>query len=217
LEHQTSGDGEDHSNRSAMKANQAAFDVGTLAIDMADGYSTHSAALTVVTRLDAQALHRLAWHPDPVGTAPTKDGSPICFNLYGFLSLAMRRSVIAAELPRVWLAGSLLAVGDALARNSYFDRAPQLELVRHLRNGIAHGNRFDIRDLDKLKEFPAHNRDVWPRRPGRGIFEIIPELDETRVLFDFMEAGDVIEALHDVGVYLKRLGNGEPPPRRPSK
>jgi hypothetical protein len=57
---------------------------------------------------------------------------------------------------------------------------------------------------------------VWPRRPGRGILEITPALDGTRVLFDFMEAGDVIEALHDVALYLTRLGNGDspcPPPQ----
>jgi hypothetical protein len=204
---------ENHPNRSAMKANQAAFDVGQFAMDMADGYAAHTAAMTVVTRLDERTLRRVTWSPDPVGTAQTKDGNPVCFNLSDFLKLAPKKATITAEFPRVWLTGSLLAVGDALARHDYFDRAPELELIRHLRNGIAHGNLFKIQKV----EHPAHNRDVWPRRPYRGIFEITPELNGTRVLFDFMEAGDVIEALHDVGVYLKRFGNGEPPPRRPSK
>jgi hypothetical protein len=218
LEHQASGDGEDRSDRSAMKANQAAFDVGQLAERMAQGHGAHSAAMTVITRMDAQTLHRLTRYPDPVGSAPCKDGNPLRFNLRDFLMLAFKDSAIAAELPRVWLAGSLLAVGDALARNSYFDRAPELELVRHLRNGIAHGNRFHIQKSDKLTEFPAHNRDAWSkRRPGSMIFEITPALDGTRVLFDFMEAGDVLKVLYDVGVYLKRLGDGEPPRRRPNK
>jgi hypothetical protein len=217
LEHQTSGDGEDHSNRSAMKANQAAFDVGQLAMDMAQGYSAHSAALSIVKRLDEKTLHRVTWWNEPVGTAPTKDGTPVCFNLRGFLKLASKNPAIAAELPLVWLRGSLLAVGDALACNRYFDRAPELELIRYLRNGIAHGNLFKIQKDDQLVKRPAHNRDVWPRRPGRGIFEITSALNGQCVLFDFMEAGDVIEALHDVGVYLKRLGNGEPPPRRTKK
>jgi hypothetical protein len=196
-----------------MKANQAAFDVGQLAEDMAHGYSTHSAAMTIVSRLDEQTLHRVTWN-DPIGTAPCKDGSEWSFNLRSFLPFASTTPAIAAELPRVWLTGSLLAVGDALARNRYFDRAPELELVRHLRNGIAHGNRFHIRKSDELTEFPAHNRDVWPKRPGSKVFEITPALDGTRVLFDFTEAGDVLELLFAVGIYLKRLGDGESPPRR---
>jgi hypothetical protein len=198
-----------------MKLNQAALDIAQLAKDMADGYSTHSAALTAVTRLDAETLRRVTWWRDPVGTAQTKDGNPVCFNLYDFLMLAPKRSRIAAKLPRVWLTGALLAVGDALDRHDYFDRGPELKLVRHLRNGIAHGNPFEIRDPEKLDKYPAHNRDVWPRRPYRKTFEITPALDGTPVLFDFMEAGDVIEALCDVSLYLGRLSRGKPPPRQP--
>jgi hypothetical protein len=111
----------------------------------------------------------------------------------------------------VWLASALLAVGDALAKNDYFDHAPALELVRHLRNGIAHGNRFDIRVPDKLKKFPAHNRDVRPKNPETGTFEITPTLHGQPVLFDFMEAGDVLELLNDVSFYLTRMGLAKPP------
>jgi hypothetical protein len=201
-----------------MKANQAAFDVGQLAEEMAQGYAAHSAAITVATRLDAQTLHRVTWN-DPVGSAQCKDGTEWSFNLRDFFRLASTKPAIAAELPRVWLAGSLLAVGDALKRNQLFDRVPELELVRHLRNGIAHGNRFDIRNPDELKKFPAHNRDVWPKRPKSAIFEITPALDGQGVLFDFLGPGDVLELLGSVGVYLKRMGNGEPlrPPPQSSK
>jgi hypothetical protein len=62
------------------------------------------------------------------------------------------------ELARVWLVGALLTVGDALARHHYFDRAPELELLRHLRNGVADGNVFNIDNPDTLAKFPAHNR-----------------------------------------------------------
>src|SRR5437899_12606447 len=33
-------------------------------------------------------------------------------------------------------------VGDELSKNGYFDKTP--ELVRHLRNGISHGNTFNL-------------------------------------------------------------------------
>src|SRR5438876_4036846 len=101
-----------------MKVNQAAFDVGQLAADIADGYSAHSAAITIATRLDAQTLHRVTWD-DPVGSAQCKDGTEWLFNLRDFLQLAFTRPAIAEELPRVWLAGSLLTLGDALKRNGY--------------------------------------------------------------------------------------------------
>jgi hypothetical protein len=198
-----------------MKLNQAAFDVGQLAADMADGYSAHSAAMTIVARLDAETLHRVTWN-DPVGSAPCKDRTEWLFNLRDFLRLASMKPAITEELPRVWLASSLLRVGDALKRNDYFDRAPERELVHHLRNGIAHGNRFNILNPDELKKFPAHNRDVRPKRPtSTMIFEITPALHGQRVLFDFLKPGDVIELLAYVSVYLKRMGNGESP--RPPK
>jgi len=89
---------------------------------------------------------------------------------------------IDAELPRVWLTGSLLALGDTLNEHRYFDRAPVLELVYHLRNGIAHGNRFKFTTtgLKRLKKYPAHNRDAWF---SKMIFEIAPALNGQVVLF----------------------------------
>jgi hypothetical protein len=43
--------------------------------------------------------------------------------------------------------GSLLItsmswVGDGLKKNGYIGKTPELELFRHLRNGISHGNTF---------------------------------------------------------------------------
>ena len=83
--------------------------------------------------------------------------------------------------------GALLTLGDDLAQHDYFDRAPELELVRHLRNGIAHGNRIEIRNPTSLERHPAHTGIML----GQNIFnpefiEIRPELHDTPVLFDFI-------------------------------
>jgi hypothetical protein len=51
---------------------------------------------------------------------------------------AVRRSWKPAPVDRVWLTGGLITLADALERNNYFDRAPHLKLVRHLRNGVSH-------------------------------------------------------------------------------
>ncbi|MBO0695527.1 MAG: hypothetical protein J2P56_05435 [Verrucomicrobia bacterium] len=88
---------------------------------------------------------------------------------------------IREEFPRIWLTGALLAIGDALKENKYFDHAPELELVYHLRNGIAHGNCFEFTDpgRKRLAKYPAHNRDC---------FGITLALEGRPALFDFIEA-----------------------------
>jgi hypothetical protein len=93
-------------------------------------------------------------------SVPWKDGTNWSSDTQDALA-DLANKTIAEELPRVWLAGSLLALGDRLERNDCFDHAPELELVYHLRNGIAHGNRFEIHNRKRLERYPAHNRDAW--------------------------------------------------------
>lgn len=192
-----------------MKANQAALDVGQLAWDMARGYATHIAAIRIPPRLTPQAFVRLI-SDYPIDFVQRKDGTKWSFGTQDVIGNATWDEPIATELPRVWLAGSLLAVGDALKDHDYFGRAPLVELVRHLRNGIAHGNRFDIRYPDELEKYPAHNRDADYRGPNSSLFEIERALNDQPVLFDFMGAGDVLDLLHSVGACLDRIGRGEP-------
>ena len=190
-----------------MKANQAAFDVGQLAWDMARGYATHIAVSRMAPRIEPRAFVRL------IGDYLTdfvlrKDGTKWSFDTQDALG-GVADKAIATELPRVWLTGSLLAVGDALKEHDYFGHAPLFELVRHLRNGIAHGNRFDIRYPDDLEKYPAHNRDADYRGPNSSLFEITADRDGEPVLFEFMGAGDVLDLLHSVGARLDRMGRGD--------
>ena len=188
-----------------MKANQAAFEVGQLAWDMARGYATHIAAIRMAPRLDPQAFVRLiAKYPSDF--VQRKDGTKWSFDTQDAIGSAAWDKAIATELPRVWLAGSLLAVGDELKDHDYFGHAALFELVRHLRNGIAHGNRFNIRYPLK---YPAHNRDAFYRSPNNTIFEITPALNRQPVLFDFIGAGDVLDLLSSVGARLEQMGRGE--------
>jgi len=75
-------------------------------------------------------------------------------------------------------------------------------LVCHLRNGIAHGNRFTITTTGKrrLANYPAHNRHAAVRGKG-AVFEITPEMNGS-VLFDFMAPADVIDLLQSVEIHL---------------
>jgi hypothetical protein len=87
----------------------------------------------------------------------------------------------------------LIAVGDACTQNQYFDRVPSLELLRHLRNGAAHGNRFNLTNGE-------------PRRDAdfQGNFRITSSLDgQPNVLFDFIGAGDILDLLAYIESHLR--------------
>jgi hypothetical protein len=192
------------------RTNQAAFDVGQMVQRMAEGYLMHMAAIQI-----AKSPHALVLSPFvaparhvPEGYVFRKDGTTHVFHFTHFLGKA-RDAAMVDDLARVWLVGALLTIGDALADNSFFDRAPELELLRHLRNGVAHGNAFRIDNPASLNKFPAHNRLAWTRSDTNALFEITPHLQGQTVLFDFMGPGDILDLLYSVSLYLTRMGNGD--------
>ncbi|MCY3019582.1 MAG: hypothetical protein NTW87_11210 [Planctomycetota bacterium] len=88
---------------------------------------------------------------------------------------------------------SLSWVGDELTKNGYFDETPELELFRHLRNGISHGNTFNLLKGE-------------PRRPAKFKgFEITPALHGQGVLFEFMSTGDLFDLFDHVKAHLRSL------------
>jgi hypothetical protein len=188
--------------------NQAAFECGRLAERMVGGYYAHVAAIGIACDPRAQTLipEIQSGFIVPVGYVSRKDGTQHAFHYPHFLEQAR---IILDDLERAWLVGALLAIGDAVSANNYFDRAPELELLRHLRNGVAHGNRFKIDRPANLSKFPAHNKLSWVRSDSKIGFEINPMLQGQKVLFDFMGPGDVLDLLMSIGVYLTRMGHGE--------
>lgn len=194
-----------------MNANQiGAFEVGLLAEHMVWGCKAHIAAIHIVPGLDCKTVFQFKTD-HPTDFVQRKDGTKLEFPTFQAL-VSGGDETLEEELNRVWLIGSLLAVGDALQEHKYFDHAPELELVYHLRNGVAHGNRFNITNLQRLAKYPAHNRGACYKSPKSTIFEITPALNGTPVLPDFMEAGDVLDLLSSVGSYLKQLPRTQPTP-----
>lgn len=210
-----------------MISNQAAFEVGRMAERLAEGYYAYTAVIEVAANPKTKEL--ISKIPEgeavPVGYVRRSNGTHHVFHFQHYLDQARTNKKMAEDLPRAWLVGSLLQVADALARNDYFDRVPELELVRHLRNGIAHGNSFHFgrgkklrENLNKLAKHPANNKLAWVRGEPKTTFEIVGALAGQPVLFNFMGPGDVLYLLMSVGVYLIRIGNGEPPrPAQQSK
>lgn len=120
------------------------------------------------------------------------------------------------DFDRVWLLGALLTVGDALRSNGYFGHAPEAEMIRHLRNGIAHGNRFRFegnaidKSTGKLK-YPA-NIFRYAARQNMPRHEIDVGLQDTEVLWTWGGSDAVIDCLAVLGVHLWNVGHGLPVP-----
>lgn len=187
---------------------KSTFEIGRLAHRMAQGYYAHAAAIEIAKGPHAKALVSETLLGQISSYVTRKDGTQHTFDLPHYLGQAHTNPEIVDELPRVWLVGSLLAVGDALYDVEYLDHSPLLELIRHLRNGIGHGNKFTFKrgkrtpGLDQLRKFPAHNKQANIKGAE---FQIDGSLEGRQVLFDFMGPGDVLDLLQSVEVYLTRI------------
>jgi hypothetical protein len=117
-------------------SNQALAKVAQLAREMAVGYGAHVTAIRLSSRIDSNALVKFI-REYQIDSVTRKSGPPFTFIPQDTFYDVIVRDTIREEFPRIYLTGSLLAVGDELKDNGYFDRAPELKLVRHLRNGVA--------------------------------------------------------------------------------
>jgi hypothetical protein len=178
--------------------------VGLLARRLTSGLYIHAAAITMLRHPQAPALAPAAQVGPAAGVLRRLDGSECAYDWKYHLDLLRSDPSYTDELDRAWLISALMTLADRLGAENYFDRAPVLEMVRHLRNGLAHGNRFDIREPQKLAAWPAHTRDAACRGPGGASFEIHQGLNGQPVLFDFMGPGDVLDLIISVGTHLLR-------------
>lgn len=186
---------------------KSVFEIGQIAGRMAQGYYAHKTLIEVASNPASSVVSTL-------GDVTRKDGTKHVFDMRHYLDYG--RSAIVDDLERVWLVGALIAVGDKLSDFKYLSRAPLLELVYHLRNGIAHGNKFTFQvrgrkpGLDRLRKYEAHNKEAHVKAAQ---FEITPGLEGQTVLFDFMGPGDFLDVLKSVEVYFtrirERLASGE--------
>jgi hypothetical protein len=180
---------------------------------LASGYYAFLVAQLVAA--NPQSINSLppakALGEDPVGEIKRKDGTAHTLNLRYYLDLFREDHGVQREILRAWAMGALLTLGDELSAHLYFDRAPVLELVYHLRNGVAHGNRFNItnKGRGRLAHYPAHNRSATVKSPAGVVYEITPFLSGP-LLFNFMGPADVIDLLQSVEVYLSKAAGARP-------
>jgi hypothetical protein len=122
-----------------------AFALGKSISELAQGCYAYEALSLVAIHPKAQLIV-----PDvPVGQGAQgklvrRDGTSHSFDMRHYLNLAKDHAITNQYILRSWYSGALITAGDLLTGHSYFDRQPEFELVYHLRNGAAHGNRFNI-------------------------------------------------------------------------
>jgi len=193
------------------------FAVGRLAQHLADGYysflTAHYVAVNPVSinalpPVKVEVTSENPWTVtgrDPTGEIKRKDGTVHTINLRHYLDLLREDRSLQDRFLRNWAVGALLTLGDELNKFDYFDHAPILELVYHLRNGVAHGNRFNITTTGKkrLANYAAHNKHAAVKSQLQTVYEITPNLTGP-VLFDFIGSADVIDVLQSVEVHLSR-------------
>ncbi|TDL44054.1 hypothetical protein [Microbacterium oleivorans] len=105
---------------------------------------------------------------------------------------------------RSWWAGALLTLGDALAEANYLDRAPELELIYHLRNAVAHGNKVSLTGggRTRLQRWPANNFEAYQRSDP---VELTIADEGAPVLFDMLRPADLADLFDSVAQYVACL------------
>jgi hypothetical protein len=191
------------------QAEKAAFDIGRKAHRYAGEFLTLTAAIKVARDPRSNSL-LTSFQPNqavPTEIVSRVNGTHSVFDSQHYIG-HINQPEIEDDLARLWLAGALLDIGDDLKKYNYFMKfkRPELELLYHLRNGIAHGNCFNIdaSGKNRLAENPAHNKMAVVKVPNAE-FEITPALNGSKVLFEFMGRGDILDLFRSVEFYLTYL------------
>lgn len=185
--------------------------ISKLAHDLVAGYFAYFSAISIAKdeRSDKLIPEVLPNQIVPVGFVKSK-GDPVAhtFDFKFYLKHVRENEFIMTQIERVYLSGALLTIGDALKEHKYFNdfHSPIFQLIRHLRNGIAHGNKFNLRFPKDLIAHPAHDNVPLNYNPTK--FHVTLDLNGTNVLFDFMEPGDILNLFHQVGFHLMDLAYG---------
>lgn len=149
----------------------------------------------------------------PIGRLTrAEDGHEMIVYHYRHYLAEATKPGVDADHARVFLGGALMTLGDALKHNGYFDHHPELEMIKHMRNAVGHGNKFDIRNPEALTRYPAHTHRDTP--DGTLRLELTEALHGTPFMFDFMEEYEVVA---DSARRVAPLTAGWRPARRPRR
>jgi hypothetical protein len=197
----------------ATIVNPKAVEVATLAQRVVSQYFSHYVAMHIARdpRSNAFAPSVEQGQIVPVLKIPRRDGNAMIMSFDHYL-VEGRKPDTRQEFDKVWLIGALLTVNDALGDNGYFGHIPEAEIIRHLRNGVGHGNEFDFRASVKDKrngklKYPA-NIFRYAARQQMPRHEVDTYLQGTEVLFTWGGPDAIIDCLTVLGIHLWNVGHG---------
>ena len=197
--------------------NQKAVDVATLAQQVVAQYSSHFVAMHVARdpRAETLAPPIEPGQITPVLRIPRGDGNTIVMSFKHFLAEGQKPET-KKVFDKVWLVGALLTVGDKLRDNDYFENEPEVEIIRHLRNGIAHGNKFTFYNSvkDKTTGRLKHPANIfrYATRQQMPMHEVDTNLEGTEVLYSWGGPDAVLDCLTVLCIHLWNVGHGLPIP-----
>jgi hypothetical protein len=182
---------------------QDAITLGHRMVTLAYGYYSHSAAIEIAFDHEVLAFieSNSRLKENDIGIVPRKTGEGHYFSKSQWLNHDDFNQHIQSEIERLWLSGALIIIGDQLRSHDYFDKSPGMELIRHLRNAVAHNNRFDIKAPDELITRPAHSIESRGYKP-ESFYEITPDLHNTVLMWEYMKPGDILDVILSTGFYL---------------
>jgi hypothetical protein len=115
----------------------------------------------------------------------------------------------ARAIKEAYVSGAVLAFADELAKYDGNDKSPQFEFVRHVRNAISHGNRFNLEEggWEQLAEHPA----FLFRANGSLSHKIKPQLEGKKCLGKFIDIPSVFAALDAANLRVQEIELGLDP------
>src|SRR5437868_2157738 len=120
----------------------SAIEVAELAHALFVGYPTYLMALQAARHPASEAVVKAITREGRWTDILSKDRQPVMFDSAMYLQRVQQQEGFQQEYERLWLVGALLTLDDRLKAEGRFDKSPEIEFLRHLRNGVAHGNRF---------------------------------------------------------------------------
>ena len=178
--------------------------IGARIVNLTYGYQTHSAAMEVA--LHPKVLDFIDNDSSLInstGEIPRLNDQGWQYGKILWLRAKDFNAELADDFAAVWIAGVIIKIGDLLAQHEYFDRHPLLEMIRHMRNAIAHGNRFRIDSEEKLKKYPANNIGAKMNGWNHGtLYEITYGLNGKQFMGSYMLDGNILDILLSCGFYL---------------
>jgi hypothetical protein len=184
------------------------FEVGQFAQRLVEHYLSTLAGWTLL-RLPAgeAALQRLERENTGPAVVPISDvgrqnGTMIWYSVSHYLRRARDDPDFQVVHARLGLEMAIVSLHASIQSEGGFDHGPDLEFLRHLRNAVAHGNRFELRNGEPRRDAYSENYSIPPQR-----FEVTKHAHERPALFEFLGPGDVCDLLNSIGSRLIVIGN----------